>query len=645
MYNSITKNNFQSIKELLSLLKKQQISIFCGAGISLNPPSNLPIANMLRKEIVHCLFNKYEYKPKVQNILEFGKDKNTNIIYPFEFFIQSLNNQGRFLFLDSLINIYSGGVPNKNHTFLAHLIDKNFVQIIMTTNFDTKIEDTLESLSKSNYKWEKDINYKVLSDELHFYERYLKMQKVPLVIHLHGNIKNKNSLRTTPIKLEDNILKNKRYELLNYFFSESNKDILILGYSGNDAYDINPILNKIRSKKRIYYIRHHRINSEILPGVYSLTEPFNNFEGITIRVNTDELINFFWDNLFDFKWLENNAQNKWEEQVIKWYNNLWGHGCYIIFNILYDCQSFFDIEHFFLYLLKNKMNIYDSLCILGRYCLLRGNLDIAEKYYKYSLKYSENNNIFLYVNNSYFHLGNIYYMMGNVNIAKRHYIKYLQEMIAKRTRDKYELTEINIGLGYYMLAKIALINNSVKESLKLYNASRESMHPINLEGYETSEIISENHIFEREFFWENISDRLYASILIYENKIDEAKILANKCIEYFYHINNVREIYISLLQIAEIEYINNNHNFAIESLEKSYNISNLYKDEYWSTLALLNLYIKYGIIYDQKKIYNLYNNISGLSKIIGINNLIGISTNNWKYLNTYQLDISPITFI
>ena len=52
----IPKSVKKILNDLIEKINNGKLAFFCGSGISLNYPSNLPTGNMLRKEILIKLF-------------------------------------------------------------------------------------------------------------------------------------------------------------------------------------------------------------------------------------------------------------------------------------------------------------------------------------------------------------------------------------------------------------------------------------------------------------------------------------------------------------------------------------------------------------------------------------------------------------
>ena len=57
------------LEELVARIREGKLAIFCGAGISIRPPSNLPSARSLREAILECLIDVSTLDDKVRKRL------------------------------------------------------------------------------------------------------------------------------------------------------------------------------------------------------------------------------------------------------------------------------------------------------------------------------------------------------------------------------------------------------------------------------------------------------------------------------------------------------------------------------------------------------------------------------------------------
>ncbi|MEM2100282.1 MAG: hypothetical protein QXP45_02970 [Thermoproteota archaeon] len=149
------------LEQLVERIGIEEVAIFCGAGVSKNPPSNLPLARDLRRSIVESLIDVNIFEEEVRRKLEGGLGER-GIRYPLEAFLQTVDANAPFI--DTLIEIYRLGKPNKNHVLFSELMKNGYVKEIMTTNFDTKIEEALESsFEYSGELWSEGVDFNVFT--------------------------------------------------------------------------------------------------------------------------------------------------------------------------------------------------------------------------------------------------------------------------------------------------------------------------------------------------------------------------------------------------------------------------------------------------------------------------------------------------
>jgi tetratricopeptide (TPR) repeat protein len=243
-----------------------------------------------------------------ENRLAEGKDLGKKIEqYPFEAFLELISRH--YSILESIAGVFRGGSPNKNHLLIANLMQKRLVREVLTTNFDLLIEKALEG------EWARGVDFEVYLTEKQF-GTLASGPRLPAVFKIHGSADDVASMRVTLDLVASRALSEVRAKVLDHFLA-SDGDILILGYGGKDDFDINPILGRTRSKKRIFYVQHPKDENvkktEVEP---SLPDAFCNFVGSTLLSHTDEVIDYLWTNLVD------EDSRKLGDQLIKQVSSL-----------------------------------------------------------------------------------------------------------------------------------------------------------------------------------------------------------------------------------------------------------------------------------------------------------------------------------
>jgi tetratricopeptide (TPR) repeat protein len=254
------------LNDLIEHLSLDEICFWTGAGISFDPPSNLPLGLDLTKNVVNvfCIEKTWE---------ELCYYIKKACIY------DSLGNQKYFprleAVLDSLVNIYGHfalsylsilkAPPNKLHNFFATHLQLGGNHITM--NIDNCIQLACDLL-KNKYPYFFKNNVNVYDD----YNSLSKLEQLPnsCLIHLHGrfledNTDNLNKLGVTIKSISFGIpdkIKNILFNILN-----SKRFLIFCGYSGCDFFDINPFfqeLSEIRDSfcgLKVIWVRHDHYNS------------------------------------------------------------------------------------------------------------------------------------------------------------------------------------------------------------------------------------------------------------------------------------------------------------------------------------------------------------------------------------------------
>ncbi len=239
----------------MSLLNKNDEFVFLvGAGCSMEPPSRLPSAlEFVRGIVTFCA------PPE-----EFGTIMNLNRL-KYEAIVEIVEKRiDRDLkFLDYL---ETKKQPNIIHFFLANNILSN--NNVITTNFDYLIEMALiELLPKGE---ELRINPIITQEQYLNFQKDKNINKVKEahLFKIHGSKKNiitgqdtSSSLVTTLSALGKNKEEGKTFSIETYKKAALEESIyqrilVVLGYSGNDDFDIVPFVKEVRTYKKIIWIDH-----------------------------------------------------------------------------------------------------------------------------------------------------------------------------------------------------------------------------------------------------------------------------------------------------------------------------------------------------------------------------------------------------
>ncbi|MFX0060798.1 MAG: tetratricopeptide repeat protein [Candidatus Hermodarchaeota archaeon] len=297
---------------------------FCflvGSGISLDPPSSLPTGHQFMETLIERLIPQRE----LMNVLALTNRKREGMRCPDDFlrFEQLLEYLQRWYDPElRILDLYANCVtPNFNHLFLAEMILQG--HSVFTTNFDSLIEYALVKAGVP----QKQV-YPIIYQEDWETRPQRKQWRV---YKLHGSLMDLYNKQRCPETIETTLapiaqckgeifqLEYWKRQVLDSFLQ--NYDLVVLGYSGLNDFDIMPSLWNIHSTKRIIWISHdpervlNQALVERLTNNKSLEDPFSVSQSdrigqnllsfaryntrhplrlIHITVNTGQLIEWLW---------------------------------------------------------------------------------------------------------------------------------------------------------------------------------------------------------------------------------------------------------------------------------------------------------------------------------------------------------------
>jgi hypothetical protein len=223
---------------LINSIGRGETLIFCGAGISYN--SGLPTVT----PFIRYLLDKFNL-PEEHLKAILGPQLN-DLGIPFERLMESLIEYSD---ATRLIDMYKAGKPNTNHRLLAKLMKAGKYKTIVTTNFDTLIENALEDEG-----WEKGMDYEVVYNEEDFDGIDWDDGK-PRVIKIHGSVDDTERMVITLKQVANRGLSASRMRVIQHVFgSGAHKNVLILGYSSSDVFDLCPQIEAVRGEKKTSFM-------------------------------------------------------------------------------------------------------------------------------------------------------------------------------------------------------------------------------------------------------------------------------------------------------------------------------------------------------------------------------------------------------
>lgn len=289
---------------VLTLIKErpQDIVFFAGAGISLSPPTSLPLANAVKLEVLKQISNNTPstklgkfYK---EHRVEIG-DLINNIFMEsvFEIIrIRSRELDDKVLF-EMIAETFEAGTPNTYHLLLAQLIQDGCSAV--TTNFDMLIE-------------------KASSDPI-ITERNratLCTSDTDRVLHIHGSITAPMSIITTLTQVGRGLPEDLGNALKDVL---KNKVVVFIGWSDNDI-DITPALFMAKME-RVYWLKHNASRDQVQTAddirssddiVDKLVSQFN---GLKYTGNTRDVVHDLWKDLWGVVPLKRGRAHNWKKPI------------------------------------------------------------------------------------------------------------------------------------------------------------------------------------------------------------------------------------------------------------------------------------------------------------------------------------------
>jgi len=187
----------------------------------------------------------------------------------------------------------------------------------LTTNFDTLIEKAL-----NNFGLIKEENFRVYSNEKEF-EKIDWESDIIKIIKIHGCATDKKEMAITLELVARRTNMQSKNNVISSFFSKTiNPNILVLGYSCSDLFDISPQIETItENKSQIFFLDHVITNSEFYNediSAKAYKNPFKNFNGQRIYINANTLIENLWKSTLVTNYKYSSANISWKENVDNW---------------------------------------------------------------------------------------------------------------------------------------------------------------------------------------------------------------------------------------------------------------------------------------------------------------------------------------
>ncbi len=172
------RSSTSPLADVLPTLFKQGFIVFCGAGVSIPPPSCSPSWWMLTEEILKTFFSQIpeDYNLPKDMILKGPNQKPEEV---FETFAVILEKR-----LNKVFEVLDVSEPNAVHIILARLAKAGILKACFTTNFDLYFDHALKK---------EGVDFELLVDNLD-YDRCEDYNNKFLLCKIHGTIERPDTI-------------------------------------------------------------------------------------------------------------------------------------------------------------------------------------------------------------------------------------------------------------------------------------------------------------------------------------------------------------------------------------------------------------------------------------------------------------------
>jgi len=235
------KKIMKLIGKIANSIKSGEITFLVGAGISYPKPSNLPLAGQVISALLTVFYERSSILQELyKNEIDFCNTLNT---LRFESLLQILQENVE---ITPILNLLRNGEPNFYHFFLVECM--KFNNFVITTNFDQLIEKAFQG--RSLKVCSTDSEFRKVAKQINSGKNFNFLFKI------HGSIDRPLSIKATLNQVGSSGIgfanEKGKAEVFDHLVEE--KELLILGYSGSDDFDIIPRLQYVKSDKIIYWL-------------------------------------------------------------------------------------------------------------------------------------------------------------------------------------------------------------------------------------------------------------------------------------------------------------------------------------------------------------------------------------------------------
>ncbi|MGB2986185.1 MAG: SIR2 family protein [Phycisphaerae bacterium] len=216
---------------------------------------------------------------------------------PFEGFMEILAQSSN---IDPLLALFTKGSPNHTHRLIAKLMTEGHALLVVTTNFDLLIERALSELD-----WHQGIDYGLVTDP-EAAHRLLSLQGPrPSLLKIHGSVDSPARLGVTLRAISSREHLQRIFPLVQLVFSTGvHRQVLVLGYSCSDVFDILPAVHQIEGEKKMICLIDHTEERakwgrrDVASGV-GRAGMFRDFPGTCYSGVTDDFVVLAWQRHFE----------------------------------------------------------------------------------------------------------------------------------------------------------------------------------------------------------------------------------------------------------------------------------------------------------------------------------------------------------
>lgn len=477
---------------------KRNYTFLVGAGISMDPPANMPSA----KQIVKSLLELFAPPEEIDNLL-------VQEMLRFELVVEKIQDifDENLKFLDYLKYVTE---PNVIHLFLSNAITRG--NYVVTTNFDYLIECALLRVLDKN--WHQDITPVISKEDYIIYQdpkTVLASNKYP-IYKIHGSKRNiitgrdtKESLITTLSALGKDRAEGETFAIEPYkkpaiFNLMNNRTLVVMGYSGSDDFDIGPALKEMPFLNRLIWIEHSKDSKTEIINISKKKDVFSqensskldklldyiytkhNFEVILIKTNTNDFVQKRLWNIF-LPFLPLNEINLFdsEKEIPKF--SEWIHTIFKdtpitqkykfvsqIFYYLKDLESTKRSSEKGLVIAEEENDISSKsffLNMLGMTYQITGAYNEALMNYKRALLIDESLNDIAGKATDLNNIGSIYLTIGEYDPALEMYVQALEVVESLGDLSSEISCKNNIGRVYEVKNELDLALNYYLDAIKI----------------------------------------------------------------------------------------------------------------------------------------------------------------------------------